>query len=178
MKRVLLLCALATVALAVPSAKADDFTISFSGGSLGFSGTGIFTGTALGGGVFDITGVLSGTVTDPGFGSSSIISTSGFASSDNLLSYPDTGSGFFDDNGLSFALANGTDINLFDYYDASDTLNLGAIEGSGDSGTPETVTETVTPYTPAAVTPEPSSLTLLGSSAILGLGFLRRRFLA
>jgi len=172
MKRALLICALATAALAVPSAKADDFTISFDGGPLGYSGSGVFTGTNIGGGVFDITGVLSGSVTDPGFGTSSIASTSLALGADNELFYPEPGTGYFDTNGLSFALDNGVDVNLFNVI-IGGTLFLDSVE---TSGTAEFVTETVTPYTPAAVTPEPSSLALLGTSTALGLGFLRRRF--
>jgi hypothetical protein len=177
MKRALLICALATAALAVPSAKADDFTISFDGGSLGYSGSGIFTGTNLGGGVYDLTGVLSGSVTDPGFGTSSIVSTSFAYGSDNNLFFPDPGTGYFDENGLSFTLANGVNVNLFDEI-VGGTLFLDALESNPAGDVSEFVTETVTPYTPVAATPEPSSLTLLGSSALLGIGYLRRRFLA
>lgn len=175
MKRALLLCALATATLTAPYAKADVFAISFDGDALGYSGSGQFIGTLASPGVYDITGVRSGgTVTDPGFGTSAIVGLSGYAGSDNLLYYPGSPSSgqYFDDLGLSFALANGVDINLWDATVGS-TLFENALESNASGDIPELVTETVTPI------PEPSSLILIGTSTILGIArFLRRRLLS
>jgi hypothetical protein len=173
MKRTLLFCAIVAAALAVQPAKADtlSFSISFKGaqpsGNL-FSGSAIFTASNLGGGEYDITGVLpGGSVTDVNFGTSSIVGLApSFGGADQDLFYPNGGT-YFDYNGLSFALANGMDVNLYD-----DGLAK-AVE-SGDSGLAEYVTVSVSPT--VAPTPEPSSFILLGTSAVAGAGeWLRRR---
>ena len=162
MKRVSLFCAIAVAALTVPSARADVFDISFNGGPLGYSGAGVFEATGTGN-LYTIDGVLSGSVTDPIFGTSSIVSLSTYAGADNTITFPSTT--YFDDNGLSFNLANGVSINLF--YDG---FNEGALESNPNGDIPELVTDSVT-----AVTPEPSSFVLLGSAAMLAVADLRRR---
>jgi hypothetical protein len=180
MKRALLFCAVVAAALTVQSAKADDFTISFDGGPLGYSGSGVFVGTETGPGVFDITGVLSGSVTDPGFGTSNIASVSAALGSDNTLFFPDPGTGFFDGDGLSFTLANGIDVNLFDFT-AGSTIFASAVDDDPSGGVSEFVTDTVTPFTPPpSAVPEPGSIVFLGTSAVLGAAdfFRRRRLLA
>jgi hypothetical protein len=162
-------------ALTVPSAKADVFSISFDGGSLGYSGTGLFVGSETTPGVFDLTSVLSGSVTDPGFGTSAIVGLSDYAGGDNVLYYPNGGQ-YFDGNGLSFTLANGVDINLWDDVEGP-LVFQNALQSNPNGDIPEFVTESVMPS--VAPVPEPSSLTLLGVPAVLGIaGFVRRRFRA
>ena len=166
MKRALLLCAMVVLALTVLPAKADTFTISFDSVTQGFSGSAAFVGSELSPGIFDITSVLGGgSVTDPYLGTSAIVGLADYAGNDNLLYYPNGGQ-YFDGAGLSFALANGEDINLFDGVAENSTLYTLAI---GTSGAEASVTENVT------VTPEPSSLVLLGTAALLGAGDLLRR---
>jgi hypothetical protein len=167
----LFLCALvAAAALSVQSAKADTFSISFDGGSLGYSGSGIFVGSETSPGVFDLTSVLGGSVTDPGFGTSSIVSLSDYAGSDNTLTYPNGGQ-YFDLNGLAFTLANGVSINLFDYVAGSELFE-GALESNPNGDISEFVTESVGPV------PEPSTFVLVGTSILGAAGLFRRRFLA
>jgi hypothetical protein len=94
------------------SAKADDFTITFNDGQLGASGSVNVVATKVSSGVFDITGILAGgSVTIPFVGTADAVAVSDFAGSDNILLSP-KGSVCFDDNGFSFALADGVDINL------------------------------------------------------------------
>ena len=89
MKKVLLLCVMAAAVLSVQSAKAEDFTISFDGGSLGYSGSGVFVGTYNSSeGGYDISSVLSGWVTDPSFGTSAIVGLSSYLGADQILFYP------------------------------------------------------------------------------------------
>ena len=162
MKRIALFCAVAVAGLLAPSAKADTFDISFNGGPLGYSGSGVFTATNAGD-VYLINGVVSGSVTDPVFGTSSIVGLSNYLAPDQLLTFPSTS--YFDDSGISFSLANGVSINLF--YDGSDES---ALQSNPNGDIAELVTDSVT-----AVTPEPSSFVLLGTAALLGIADLRRR---
>ena len=171
MKKVLLLCTIVAAALSVQSAKADEFTISFDGGSLGYSGSGVFVGTFNGSeGGYDISSVLSGSVTDPGFGTSDITGLSTYAGADQILFYP--GGPFFDLNGLSFALANGVDINLYDIVIGPGDFIDSALQSNPGGDIPEQATFSV-------VTPEPNSFILFGTAA-LGLAglVLRRRLVA
>jgi hypothetical protein len=170
MKKLILLCAFTVAAMAAPAAKADDFQISFDGGSLGYSGLGVFTGnwdaTADG---YDITSVISGFVVDPGFGFSDITGLSTYAGPDQVLYFPSAP--YFDSNGLSFALANGVDINLYDtiagpfYFDS-------ALQSNPNGDIPEDATFSVLD---TSITPEPSSFVLLGSAMLLGAALLMRR---
>ncbi len=162
MKHVALLCA-AVAGLMVPAAGASTFDISFNGGPLGYSGSGVFTARTTTGALYTVNGVVSGSVTDPNFGTSSILGLSTFAGADELLSFPSPT--FFDDSGLSFTLANGVSINLF-----FDGFNEAALQSNVAGDIPELVTDSV-----KAVTPEPSSLVLLGTAAMLGVADLRRR---
>ena len=171
MKKVLLLCVMAAAVLSVQSAKAEDFTISFDGGSLGYSGSGVFVGTYNSSeGGYDISSVLSGSVTDPGFGTSAIVGLSSYLGADQILFYP--GGPFFDSNGLSFALANSIDINLYDTFVDPYYLDS-ALQSNPDGDIPELATFS------AAPTPEPNSFILFGTAA-LGLAglLLRRRLVA
>jgi hypothetical protein len=168
MKKLILLSAIAVAMLAVPAAKADDLVVSFDGGSLGYSGEGVFTGTWDSvEGAYDITGVVWGEVVDPGFGTSNIVALSSYLGPDQELFLP--GGPYFDGNGLSFALANGVDINLYDaiagtfYFDS-------AVESNPNGDIAEDATFS------AAVAPEPSSFVMLGSAMLLGAAlFMRRR---
>jgi len=170
MKRVLLFCTILAIALSAQSAKADSFSVSFDGGPLGFSGSGVFVGTYdSSDGGFDITSVLSGSVTDPGFGSSNIVGLSTYAGADQILYLP--GGPYFDASGLSFTLANGYDINLYDTIYGPFYLD-GAVEGNPNPDMQDIAEPVNFAVSPA---PEPSSFLLFGTGALGLVGLLRRR---
>ena len=149
------------------SAKADsvfNFSVSGSGTSL----TGTLTGTANSNGAYTITGI-SGT------GISGLLGTANpYFSNDNLL-FPGT-SRSLDVNGIAFmrTVAGSTSVvNIFSNLAYNPPSNVqffaDAFDASGN------FTETPVAFAVSAVTPEPSTLLLLGTG-VLTLGTqLRRR---
>jgi hypothetical protein len=203
MKKALMLCALGVVALAVSSARADEFSFSFSGPSVdrtnqfSFSGSGTMYATYSG--VADVWNInsISGSVTtenydgrfNPPTSTSYDIdallpaspATGSFDGNDNILYFPGgisaSGFDFFDTAGVSFSLVGTTnDVNLDTAYFIIFPYD------QGTAGTQsEAITETVCwqgPGDPPSATPEPGSLALLGTSILGGAGILRRRFKA
>jgi len=148
------------------NAGSGNFDFSFSGPS--DSGSGVFmtslTGTT---GEFLITGI-TGTVDGSTINSLFPAGTfpTEFGGGDNLLfdpgviSPPNLEAAYLDLSGVSFAVANGTDYNL--YY------------GQFVTGDPLDVYDLLSP---APSTPEPESLALLGTGmlALLGVATMRRR---
>jgi hypothetical protein len=148
----------------VTNPSTDVFDFSFSGS--GQSGSGVFTTSAGVGGVYLVTGV-SGTTDGSTIASLFAPGTYPFllGGGNNDLYYPtvitppNSGSAYLDIFGLSYALADGQDVNL--YY------------GQGESGDPEVYDL----LTGLSSTPEPPSLLLFvtGVLGLVAIPTLRRR---
>jgi hypothetical protein len=201
MKKALLLCTLGVFALTVSSARADDFSFSFTGPDVShstqfsFSGSGnivaTYTGTAdiwqidsITGSVTTETYVNHSTPDTATYDINSLLPASpasgSFDGNDNLLYYPGglsvTGFDFFDDQGVSFSLiGSSNDVNL----DTGWFIIFPYDQGTDGHDT-EAISETVCWQDPGntSPTPEPGSLALLGTSILGGAGILRRRFKA
>jgi hypothetical protein len=181
----LALCTIALASLPSASALADTLNFEFSFTSNGINGSGDFTATTDGTNTFLINAdSFEGTTSTTKNGAAMNIilllapgSTFGTDNgiNDNLLTFSASSDSYsLDPNGMSYELANGALVNLFDVTEAGAAGKGVLLERAGSGNTVDqaadiTITEIASPV------PEPGSLALLGTG-VLGLaGVIRRK---
>lgn len=173
------LCLLAILATGAVARADTSYTYSYFGPGISGSGGFTLTGTATDG-VYEVTS-MDGQVN--GTNITGILPENSYKGNDNLLYNSET---YLDGSGVSFLLDNAANVNIF--YSNGDWFLQGdgnfVLDGGGDgpvltpsvSG-PTTLELTSFTFRPegAAVTPEPSSIMLLGTGILGAAGIVRRR---
>ena len=164
------------------AAHADILHFTFGNASSPFSGAGTFTtGTMQAPGEFPITAVSGSarlTAAGQSVGITSVLSpgvfptpTNGdnFPANDNIV-FVFNGVGTLSQDGVSFLMADGSQVNLYNGGSGPNALLFTQSGGDVLENAP-TLIAAITP------TPEPTSLVFFGMG-VLGLGFLTKRFRA
>ena len=170
----------AALLLVGTAAHAATFQFSFGSSSSAFSGLGtLTTGTLEAPGEYliaSVTGTAETTPNGPELTIASILAPGDFPTISNGGTFPANdntlfvanGVGTLSQDGLSFALQNGAQINLYNDGPGLDAL----LERSNGALVNEDVPVTITSV---ATTPEPSTFALLGTGLLGFAGVLKRR---
>ncbi len=162
------------------AAHADTYHFSFGSETTVFSGSGLLTtGDAVAPGEFVITAVSGSTRIAPGGASlpiDAILDAGSFPTVSNGDSFPANdnylfvlnGTGRPDENGFSFLLNDGSQINLFD---GGTGVNALLLPGEG----PALYEVAPLSITPVASTPEPSAVALVFTGLLVCASRFRRR---
>ena len=162
------LVAAAAMLSASLAAHADTFNFSFSGNGQTGSGSLTAAKTATAGRylITGATGLIDGfTITSVLAPGTFPVANAGDSPNDNLLFYPGNANTYFDFPGVSFALSNGLDANLFDNGGPVILFGTPAADTSSYSLTSLNI----------AATPEPSSFALLFTGLLGAAAVVRKR---
>jgi hypothetical protein len=161
-------------------ARADSFDFTFGSASSPFSGSGVLTTGALEApgeySIASLTGTAETVPNGPMLTITHILAPGVFPTPSNGNSFPANdntlfvinGVGSLSQDGLSFILSNGAQINLFDDGPGPDAL----LERANGTDVLEDASITIGAVAP---TPEPSSFALLGTGLLATMGMLKRR---
>jgi hypothetical protein len=170
-KLALLLGVIALAAAPCSNAFADDFTFTYAGPELSASGVFSVTPDPSQVGAFFVSSISgTGSIDGTSYDITGLLPANSYFGNDNELFTGTANDSLpFDFFGLAFGLSNGDDMILYSNSDVPSAI-------AGPASNPFEFYDSGTAS--AAFTPEPESLTLLGTGVLALAGLVRRRVIA